>query len=262
MIPRLVLREEDLRLARRKLIQMHLDSRVGHLGGNLSCLDIIMLIYHEFLDVGDQFILSKGHSAGALYVTLNSLGLMSDSDLSTFHMDGTCLAAHPVANLVEQILFSTGSLGHGLSLAAGVAMAWKLQEKSHKIYCLLSDGEWQEGSTWEALIFASHHNLSNLTVVIDQNGLQGFGRVSDISSMHELAQRLAPFNALILKANGHDLSEMRQVLNMQSDTLKIVICETIKGYGVSDFEGKMESHYLPPTQQQLRDFLADAGLYS
>ena len=257
-----MLSEKDLYVARRKLVKMHLDSGVGHLGGNLSCLDITMLIHHDFLDAGDKFVLSKGHSAGALYVTLNSLGLITDSDLTTFHLEGTSLAAHPVSNLVDEILFSTGSLGHGLSLAAGVAMAWRLEGKSHKIYCLLSDGEWQEGSTWEALIFASHHNLSNLTIVVDQNGLQGFGKVSDISSMHNLAERLAPFNALILETNGHDLNSMRQALNKQSHTLKIIICETIKGYGISDFEGKMESHYLPPTIQHLSDFLSDTGLQS
>ena len=108
-----MLSEKKLRAARCKLVEMHLASRVGHLGGNLSCLDVMMLIHHEFLDIGDKFILSKGHSAGALYITLNSLGLISDTEINTFHSDGTRLAAHPVASLNDDIHFSTGSLGHG-----------------------------------------------------------------------------------------------------------------------------------------------------
>jgi len=255
-----MLNEEKLHAARRKLIQMHFDAQVGHLGGNLSCLDVMMLIHHEFLDKGDKFILSKGHSAGALYITLNSLGLISEAEIKTFHSDGTRLAAHPVANLVEDILFSTGSLGHGLALACGVAMAWKLQGKHQNVFCLMSDGEWQEGSTWESLIFASHHNLANLTVVVDKNGLQGFGRVSEIASMHDLAEKLKPFNALIVTAHGHQLSSLRRAFKKKSDTLKIIVCETTKGYRLAEFEDKMESHYLPPSKQQLFDFLNDSDL--
>lgn len=253
-----MLSEKKLHATRRKLIEMHLASRVGHLGGNLSCLDVMMLIHHEFLDVGDKFILSKGHSAGALYITLNSLGLISDAEINTFHSDGTRFAAHPVASLVDNIDFSTGSLGHGLSLACGVAMAWRLQGRHQKVYCLLSDGEWQEGSTWEALIFAAHHRLSNLTIIVDKNGLQGFGRVSEVASMDDLAEKLKPFNVVVSTTNGHQLNSMRCALKYKHKSVQVVICETIKGYGLADFEGTVDSHYLPPSEKQLSDFLDDS----
>lgn len=155
---------------------MHFEARVGHIGGNLSSLDAMLVVFHEFLSDLDSFVLSKGHSAGALYTALWSVGRLTDADLDSFHREGTLLAGHPPASGLPDIPFATGSLGHGLSLAAGTALAWKLQDKSGRVFCLTSDGEWQEGSTWEALIFASHHKLDNLTVLIDHNGLQGFGR--------------------------------------------------------------------------------------
>ena len=149
--------EINVETARKRLLQMHFESGVGHIGGNLSCLDATMLVYHEYLGLEDRFILSKGHSAGALYITLWSLDRLSDDSLKGFHKDDTLLAGHPPASGIKDILFATGSLGHGLSLAAGTALSLRLKERNNKVYCLTSDGEWQEGSTWEAMIFATHH---------------------------------------------------------------------------------------------------------
>lgn len=155
--------------ARKRLLQMHFDSGVGHIGGNLSALDAMLVVFHQYLRAGDQFILSKGHSAGALYVSLWSVGRLKDEELKLFHKDNTLLAGHPPARGIADIPFATGSLGHGLSLAAGTALGMKLKHSNAQVVCLTSDGEWQEGSTWEALIFASHHALSNLTVLVDHN---------------------------------------------------------------------------------------------
>src|SRR6266567_3864426 len=126
----------------------------------------MLVVFHEHLRQGDQFILSKGHAAGALYTALWSMGRLQEDDLKTFHRDGTLLAGHPPATGIADIAFATGSLGHGLSLAAGTALALNLKKSDARVACMTSDGEWQEGSTWEALIFACHHRLANLTVMV------------------------------------------------------------------------------------------------
>ena len=136
---------EKISAARKRLIQMHFDSGVGHIGGNLSALDSMLLVFHEFLGSEDQFILSKGHSAGALYISLWSVGRIDEKDLKLFHRDNTLLAGHPPAKGIVEIPFATGSLGHGLSLAAGTALGFRLKNSDAKVICLTSDGEWQEG---------------------------------------------------------------------------------------------------------------------
>ncbi len=136
---------ETFRSARKRLLKMHYESGVGHIGGNLSCLDVLLVLHHEYIGPSERFILSKGHSVGALYVTLWSRGLLSDAQLEQFHRDDTLLAGHPPAAGLPGISFATGSLGHGLSLAAGTALALKLKRAGGSVYCLASDGEWQEG---------------------------------------------------------------------------------------------------------------------
>lgn len=251
------LTDSQLRDARRRLVQMHYKARVGHLGGNLSALDATLLVFHEFMQDGDEFVLSKGHGAGALYTALWSKGLLSDADLDTFHQDGTLLGGHPPAGGIDAIPFATGSLGHGLSLAAGLAFGWKLQKKPSRAYCLTSDGEWQEGSTWEALIFACHHKLANLTILVDCNGLQGFGTTAEVASMDGLPAKLAGFDATLTVVDGHDLQAMRQVLSEPAPGVRIVILKTVKGHGVSFMQNRMEWHYLPLSESQYQTALAE-----
>lgn len=232
--------------ARSRLLRMHYESGVGHIGGNLSALDAMMVLFHEFLGPRDRFILSKGHSAGALYVTLWSLDRLSDADLASFHRDATLLAGHPPAQGLADVAFATGSLGHGLSLAAGTALAWRLQSRGDRVYCLTSDGEWQEGSTWEALIFAQHHRLERLTVLVDHNRLQGFGSTAEVASMSPLGQRLAGFDVDVESVAGHEIGALRASLaRSSSGRTRIVLLETIKGQGVDFMENRMEWHYLP-----------------
>jgi transketolase len=251
------LSKTGLDAARRRLLEMHWRAGVGHLGGNLSALDAMMLVHHELIGPDDRFILSKGHSAGAYYITLWSLGLLSDEDLESFHRDGTRLAGHPPASGIPQILFSTGSLGHGLSLAAGLALAARLRGRAGRVFCLTSDGEWQEGSTFEALIFAAHRNLTNLTVLVDHNGLQGFGSTAEVASMNPLGERLAGFDIEIRECDGHDLDSLRSALAPHGNRLTVVIMRTVKGRGVPGMEGRMESHYLPLTETAYRAALAE-----
>ena len=241
---------EMVRAARKRLLQMHYESGVGHIGGNLSCLNSMLLTLHEYVGLGDRFILSKGHSAGALYIALWSLGRLSDDTLRTFHKDNTLLAGHPPASGIEDILFATGSLGHGLSLSAGTALSLQLKGESGKVFCLTSDGEWQEGSTWEAMIFASHHRLSNLTILVDHNNLQGFGTTHEVASMSPLAEKITGFDLDIQRVNGHDLNAIRSILDTPTEKCRVVILETTKGHGVSFMENRMEWHYLPLKEEQ------------
>lgn len=238
--------------ARKRLLRMHFESGVGHIGGNLSALDAMLVLFHEFLGADDMFVLSKGHAAGALYTTLWSVGRLQDQDLTTFHRDGTLLSGHPPAKGIDEIAFATGSLGHGLSLASGTALGFKLRQSSGHVYCLTSDGEWQEGSTWEALIFACHHQLNNLTIMVDHNGLQGFGSTGEVASMSPLWEKLQGFNVDVKLVDGHDAEAIRNALNERPARLRILILRTIKGHGVSFMENKMEWHYLPLTEAQLK----------
>lgn len=243
---------DKVRRARKRLLQMHYESGVGHIGGNLSALDAMLLVFHEYLGPNGQFILSKGHSAGALYISLWSIGRLNDSDLSQFHKDGTLLSGHPPATGIADIPFATGSLGHGLSLASGTALAHRIQGRESHVYCMTSDGEWQEGSTWEALIFACHQKLRNLTILVDHNNLQGFGTTHEVASMSPLWQKLSGFDVDVQCVDGHNLDAIRQALSISAgaDRLRIVILKTVKGHGVSFMENRMEWHYLPLTLDQ------------
>jgi transketolase len=242
---------ELLLKTRLRLLQMHFESGVGHIGGNLSCLDTLMALYHSVLGPNDRFVLSKGHSAGALYVTLWSLGILSDDDLKTFHKDGTRLSGHPPVRGISEIPFATGSLGHGLSLAAGLALAKKLKGEEGRLFCLASDGEWNEGSNWEALIFSRHHHL-NLTLIVDLNGLQGLGGTRDIADLEPLADKFRAFRVQTLEVDGHDLEAVTAALNQDGEGPIAVVAKTKKGHGVSFMEGLFEWHYLPLLPESYR----------
>jgi len=246
--------------ARKRLLQMHFESKVGHVGGNLSALDAMLLVFHEFLKPEDKFVLSKGHSAGALYVTLWSLGRLQDSDLKLFHKDNTLLAGHPPAKGIAEITFSTGSLGHGLSLATGMALGNKIKGNNVKVVCFTSDGEWQEGSTWEALIFANHHGLKNLTILVDHNGLQGFGSTSEVASMSPLWEKLKGFELEMHVIDGHDFDALRAALALPQNNLKVIMLKTVKGHGISFLENRMESHYIPLSENQYYQAIKEIDL--
>jgi transketolase len=246
--------------ARKRLLQMHFESGVGHIGGNLSALDAMMIVFHEYLGEEDKFILSKGHSAGALYITLWSMGKIQDQELKKFHKDDTLLAGHPPAKGIADIQFATGSLGHGFSLAAGTALAFKLKGNENRVVCLTSDGEWQEGSTWEALIFASHHQLSNLTVMVDHNNLQGFGTTEEVASMSPLWDRLQGFDVDLKIIDGHDADSIRTALEGERERLQVIVLRTVKGQGVGFMENRMEWHYLPLTEAQYKMAIEEIDL--
>jgi transketolase len=255
------LNEDLLRQAKCRLLKMHYEAGVGHIGGNLSVLDSLTLIFIEYLIDEAKVVLSKGHGAGALYIALWTVGVLSDDDLNTFHCDGTKLPGHPPSFGYQNIPFATGSLGHGLSLASGLALGKKFSNKSDRVFCITSDGEWQEGSTWEALIFASHNKLNNMTVLIDKNGLQGFGSTGQVASMNKLEDRLSSFDIDVVCVNGHDLHAIRNALNKKQNRLTIIILETVKGKGISFMENKMEWHYLPLTQADYKQAIQELSVF-
>jgi len=234
-----------LRKTKLRLLQLHRDANSGHIGGNFSCIEALMTLHHQVMGPGDRFILSKGHSAGALYVTQWSLGQLSDAELESFARDDSLLPGHPSGAGIPGLMFSTGSLGHGPSLAAGLALAARHRGLAHHIYCLCSDGEWQEGSCWEALNFAVHQRLDNLTILIDQNGLQGFGRTADVISCEDLTPRLSAFGASVQHVNGHDPDAICEALSSPpAGVPRMLTLRTVKGRGLH-FAGQLESHYLP-----------------
>jgi transketolase len=253
--------EELLRAAKKRLLTMHYRAKSGHLGGNLSCIDALMVLHHLVMRPEDRFLLSKGHAAGALYVTLWSLGKLGDQCLEEFCQDDSPLPGHPCGQGIPDLLFSTGSLGHGPSLAAGLALAARHRQSDRRVFCLCSDGEWQEGSCWEALIFSVHHRLANLTFIIDQNGLQGFGKTTEIISCGDLTDRISAFGPDVRHVDGHNYCALREAFVTPSpERPTVVIMDTIKGNGL-DSAGRVESHYLPLSAEEYDRVcgLIDAG---
>ncbi len=231
--------------ARLRLLKMHYKAGVGHIGGNLSALDSILFLHHIVMCSDDAFVLSKGHAIGALYITLWTLGVLSNEDLETFHGEDTRLPGHPSVNTIPEIKVATGSLGHGFPIASGMSLARKLKGTPGRVFCLCSDGEWQEGSNWEALIFSRHHDLSNLVLLVDVNGLQGFGRTREVASMDNLNRYFEMFDMNVVELDGHSPESLGELLTLPSDGRMAYLLNTIKGKGVSFMENKLEWHYLP-----------------
>jgi transketolase len=246
--------------ARTRLLRMHYEAGTGHIGGNLSALDILLTLHHVVMSPADAFILSKGHAAGALYVTLWTCGRLTDDELTTFHRDGTRLSGHPPASGLPDVLFATGSLGHGVGLANGLALAKSLRGEAGRVYCVTSDGEWNEGSCWESLIFARHHALP-LTLVVDENGLQGFGTTKEVADLAPLAEKFEAFGVPTTTADGHDHDALADALGRAlaggDAGPRVVIARTRKGCGVSFLENRMDSHYRPLTSDEYAAALAE-----
>lgn len=243
--------EELLKAATLRLLQMHFDAGVGHIGGNLSVLPILLELFHDLQVDPERLVLSKGHAAGAIYIALWTKGILSEDHLRSFHRDGTLLAGHPPAKGVPGIAFATGSLGHGLALANGLAIAERLKGTSRQIFCVTSDGEWNEGSMWESLIFAAHQKLENLCIIIDVNGLQGFGTTREVADLEPMADRFLAFNTHVASIDATEYGRLLKVLHdMPRGKPKVILARTIKGRGVSFMQNRMEWHYLPMTTEQ------------
>lgn len=235
---------------------MHFRSQMGHLGSSLSCADILTFVHHHYLKASDRFILSKGHAASALYATLESLGKIPREWLFTFDSNGTQLPAHPPSGILDGIPIGTGSLGHGLSISVGMAYGLlKVSGTSHQVTCLMSDGECDAGSVWEAALFAQHHGLHNLTVLIDANGLQGFGKTKEVLNLEPLQAKWEAFGFYTDDISGHDFNRLHQAFQIPAPKPRCLILRTVKAKGIPGLEGKLESHYLPLTPTQYQEAL-------
>lgn len=245
--------EERAASIKLRFLAMYKAANAGHVGSSLSCAEILTFVRFAWMHDDDRLIVSKGHAAAAVYALLVESGDLPAAELSTFYQDGTRLAAHPPPGLSPLCPFATGSLGHGLSLAAGLALGAKLQGKRQKVFCVTSDGELNEGSIWEAALFASHHELGNLVWLIDRNGLQGFGRTEDVMALEPLSSKLAAFGMTVLDADGHDFQDLeraRAQLDAPATGPVALICRTLKGHGVQGLEATVASHYLPLSDEQ------------
>jgi len=241
----------DLRL---KILKMHRNANSGHIGCSLSCIDILIAVLKYVKSDLDSFILSKGHASSALYTILNDLDEISDAEIETFYKDATTLPAHPAPLKFPSIPFATGSLGHGLPIATGIAKANKLKSNINKSFVLMSDGETNEGTTWEAAHFAVANELDNLFVIVDKNGLQGFGNTCDILGETAEIKKWQSIGFDVLEVDGHDISIMissiKELSENKSKSPKMIIANTTKGKGVDFMEGEMEWHYLPMNESQ------------
>jgi transketolase len=238
---------------RKTLLRMHFEARSSHLGTGLSEIDILTLLWGKLLGKEDRFILSKGHGASGLYATLDHFGRMPKGMLATYYKDGTKLAAHPSPLALPEIPIATGSLGHGLPVAAGMAYAMRVkgEEGKRKIYCLVSDGECNEGTVWEAALFIGHHKFKNMTVIVDYNGLQGFGRTCDVMNLEPIADKWKAFGFDTRTVDGHDFPQLSDALcsPRQEGKPLCVIAKTVKGKGISFMENTLEWHYLSLNQE-------------
>lgn len=254
--------EQKAREIRKTFLKMHFENQSGHIGTGLSSIDLLTYLYAHVLREQDRFILSKGHGASALYATLHHFGKLTGEQLATYYKDGTLLPAHPAPGAWVEIPAATGSLGHGLSIGAGMAYAQKhLSKNEGRVVCMLSDGECNEGSTWEAVLFAAHHKLNNLTVIVDKNGLQGFGKTDEVMNMNPFAEKWRSFGFEALEIDGHNFEEIHDAcLTSRSEKPLCIVARTIKGKGVKAFEGKMEWHYLSMKQEHYEQALKEVDL--
>ncbi len=244
---------------RRLVLEESRRADVGHIGSSLCVAEILSVLYSRVLKISspedrdrDRFILSKGHAALALYAALHLKGWMTRETLATYCADDSLLGTHP-EHALTGVDFSTGSLGQGLSFGAGAAMAARLQNSKRNVYVLVSDAECNEGSLWEAVMFAAHQGLSNLTAIVDLNGQQALGHTRDVLDLSPMRGRWQAFGWDAVEADGHNEKEMERVLSeARTGAPRVLIAKTVFGKGVPYMENKVKWHYSPMTDEEYR----------
>lgn len=248
-------------LLRKNILKYIYRAKAGHTGGSLSCVDILNVLYNRVLNIDpkdaqnpnrDRYIQSKGHSVEALYVTLADRGFFPESDLETLCKFQSHYIGHPTKKIngIEQ---NTGALGHGLSICVGEAIAAKMDQKSHRIFTLLGDGELPEGSNWEAFLSAAHYQLDNLYAILDYNKQQITGSVNEVMNTDPISEKLQAFGWAVKEVDGHNLEELERALNngpLEVGKPNFIIAHTIKGKGVSFMEGVLKWHHGVPSDVQ------------
>lgn len=253
---------------RRHALRMVAEANSSHIGTCLSMADILAVLYNDVMRFDasrpdwlerDRFILSKGHGAAILYAVLAEKGFIGVEELGEFCQEGSLLTGH-ASHHVAGVEVSTGSLGHGLSLGCGMALAARSDGSGRRVFVLMGDGELNEGSNWEALMFAGHHGLDNLVAIIDCNKLQGFGRVEDILDLGPIADKLRLFRWAVREVDGHDHERLRETmaeLPFEAGRPSLIVADTVKGKGVSFMENELAWHYKSPNAEQLAEALAE-----
>jgi len=254
---------------RQHCIRMTGKANASHIGGSLSAADLLAALYGRALRFDphrpewpdrDRFIMSKGHACSAMYAVLAESGYFSVERLETFYENGSPLAGHVMHKNVPGVELSTGSLGHGLPVATGMAMAAKRDGRPSRIFCMISDGECDEGSVWEAALFAPHHKLNNLIVIIDYNKIQSLGAVKDVLDLDPLADKWRAFGWAVRELDGHDLAAVENGVTevpYESGRPSCIVAHTIKGKGVSFMENKLLWHYRAPLGEDMTKALAE-----
>ena len=248
---------------RRTILEQAHRAGVGHIGSALSVVEIVAAVFGVLRgEPGDpdrdRFVLSKGHAALALYAALHASGRLSRKQLEGYCGDATLLGTHPEHEL-GGVDFSTGSLGHGLSIGAGAALAARMQGSGRRVFVLVSDAELNEGSLWEAAMFAAHHRLSGLALVVDANGQQALGHTKDVLDLEPIADRLAAFGWEAVEVDGHDVGALTAMLEAIGERPRAVIARTTFGKGVSYMEGLVKWHYWPMSDADFERALAEVG---
>lgn len=264
--------KEKARNIRIDILKMLTECGSGHTGGSLSAADIATALYfykmkHDAKQPKwkdrDNFILSKGHAAPLLYTVLAHAGYFESTELCTLRKLGSRLQGHPDSKYLPGVEISTGSLGQGLSVANGLALAHKLDKAANRVYALLGDGEIQEGQVWEAAMTAAHYKLDNLCAMVDNNGLQIDGPVAKVMGVEPITDKFRAFGWEVLDINGHDMAQITAALD-KAETIKgkptMIVCRTVKGKGSAVFEGKVEFHGATPTKEQCATALDELAL--
>jgi transketolase len=253
---------------RRHAVLMASRANASHIGSSLSIADLLAVLYSSVLQYDpqrpdrtdrDRFILSKGHGCAALYAVLAECGFIQTSQLETYYQNGSPLMGHATHH-VPGIEVSTGSLGHGLTIGTGMALAAKRDGQAHRVFCLISDGECDEGSTWEPALFAPQHELDNLVVIVDYNKIQSFGRVEEVIDLRPLADKWQAFGWAVREIDGHDLDTIERTfasLPFSAGQPSCVVAHTVKGKGVSYMEDALAWHYRAPRGELLEQALAE-----
>jgi transketolase len=256
---------------RRTILNMIYRTKSPHIGSSFSMVEILVALYFRILFIDpekpndpnrDRFVLSKGHGCPALYATLAQRGFLSENVLDKFAVDGGSLEQHPTRDISAGIETSSGSLGHGLSLGAGMAIAAKYDRSSYRVFVFLGDGELDEGSNWETIMFAAHHQLDNLVAIVDYNRLQILGRTSEVLNLEPLADKWRSFGWAVREIDGHDFKQIIEVFGQipfLSRKPSVVIAHTIKGKGVSFMEDECCWHDKYPDEEEYKKALAELG---
>lgn len=256
---------------RAHVLQMTHRAKSSHIGGCLSIADLLAVLYNRILrldpahpdwDDRDRFILSKGHAVAAVYAALAEQKFFPKEWLETFYLDGSHFPGHITYGL-PGVEASTGSLGHGLSISCGMALAGKRDNRTYRVFALLSDGECDEGSTWEAALFAPHHHLDNLIAIVDYNKIQSFGAVKEVLNLDPLADKWQAFGWAVREINGHDFEQIENALisvPFESGRPSCIVAHTVKGKGLSFMENQLASHYRHLNDEELSLGLAELGV--